>query len=126
MSWPPKQAKLTADDFQTPDDMRAFLSTSLTGNKAPPEICSLRVQRLVNASGQDMIFGVTCGRVKSRKHILLRYAVKSLTNNVELIEIINLCGRGISYSQFEEGQSSEVGKNTRKHDPASRQHSAVH
>ena len=43
MSWPPKQAKLTADDVQIPDDMRAFLFTLLTGNEAPPEICSQRV-----------------------------------------------------------------------------------
>ena len=45
---------------------------------------------------------MTCGRVKTPKHILLPHAVKSLTNNVELIQIINRCGHGMSYSQIEE------------------------
>ena len=34
------------------------------------------------------------------KHVLLPYAVKSLTNNVELIQILNHCGHGIAYSQL--------------------------
>ena len=42
------------------------------------------------------------GEVKTPKHILLPHAVKSLTNNVELIQIINRCGHGMSYSQIEE------------------------
>ena len=36
------------------------------------------------------------------KHMFLPYAVKSLTNNVELIQIINLFGHGVSYLQIEE------------------------
>ena len=41
---PLKQAELTADAIQPiPDDMRVFLSTLLTGNKAPLENCSQRV-----------------------------------------------------------------------------------
>ena len=52
--------------------------------------------------GQDLIFGVACGRVKTPKHILLPHVVKSLTNNVELIQNINRCGHGLSYFQIEE------------------------
>ena len=39
---------------------------------------------------------------KPPKHILLPYAVKALTNNVELIQILNRCGHGVAYSQIEE------------------------
>ena len=49
-----------------------------------------------------MVFGVTVGRKKPPKHILLPYAVKALTNNVELIQILNRCGHGVAYSQIEE------------------------
>ena len=34
--------------------------------------------------------------------MLLPYAVKSLTNNIELIRMLNRCGHGIAYSQMEE------------------------
>ena len=57
---------------------------------------SQRVQRLVNSFGQDLVFGVTGGRIKTPKHILLPYAVKSLTNNTDLVQIINRCGHGVS------------------------------
>ena len=102
MSWPPKQTDLTADAVQIPDSVRTFLCTLLTGNTDPLEICPQRVQRLVSSFGQDLVFGVTCGQVQTPKHVLLPYAVKSLTNNVQLIRIINRCGHGVSYSQIEE------------------------
>ena len=52
--------------------------------------------------GQDLIFAVSGGRQRPPKHILLPYAVKSLTNNVDLIQILNRCGHGVAYSQLEE------------------------
>ena len=39
---------------------------------------------------------------EASKHILLPYAVNALTNNVELIQILNRCGHGLAYSQIEE------------------------
>ena len=39
---------------------------------------------------QDLVFGVIRGRIKPPKQILLSYAVKTLTNNVELVSILNL------------------------------------
>ena len=77
-------------------------STSLTGNTEPQKFCSQRVQCLANSFRQDLVFGVTNGGVEAPKHMLLPYAVKSLTNNVELTQIINLFGCGVSYSQIEE------------------------
>ena len=80
-----------------------FLATLLIASpKYPEEPCSSKVQRLVNSFGQDIVFGVTGGRRKPPKHILLLYAVKTLTNNVELIQIMNRCGHGVAYSQIEE------------------------
>ena len=103
MSWPPKPSQLTEEEINLPDEVRVFLATLLTGNsKYPEEPCSSKVQRLVNSFGQDLVFGVTGGRKKPPKHILLPYTVKTLTNNVELIQILNRCGHGVAYSQIEE------------------------
>ena len=57
---------------------------------------------LVSSFGQDMVLGVIGGRKKPPAHIFLPYAVKTLTNNVELIQILNRCGHGVAYSQIEE------------------------
>ena len=90
MSCPPKPSQLTEEEINLPDEVRVFLATFLTGkSKYPEEICSSKVQRLVNLFGQDMVFGVTAGRKRPPKQIQLPYAVKTLTNNIELIQILN-------------------------------------
>lgn len=102
MSWPPKPSELTGDAVTIPENVKAFLSTLLTGNIKCEEPFPERIERLVKSFAQDLIFGVTGGRQKTPKHVLLPYAVKSLTNNVQLIRIINRCGHGMSYTQLEE------------------------
>ena len=103
MSLPPKPSQLSEEEINLPDEVRMFLATLLTGNsKHPEEPWSSKVQRLVNSFGQDKVFVVTGGRKKPPKHILLPYAVNTLTNNVELIQILNRCGHGLAYSQIEE------------------------
>ena len=42
-----------------------------------------------------------CGQSKPPKHILLSYGVKTLTENVELIQMLNRLGHGVSFSQLE-------------------------
>ena len=96
-------SQITGDGINLPNGVRVFLATLLIASpKYPEEPCSSKVQRLVNSFGQDIVFGVTGGRRKPPKHILLLYAVKTLTNNVELIQIMNRCGHGVAYSQIEE------------------------
>ena len=48
-----------------------------------------QVQRLVQSLGQEMVYVVTCGRIRPSKHVILPFSVKSLTRNVELINILN-------------------------------------
>ena len=103
MSWPPKASELNKDAIRIPEDVKPFLVTSLTGSSSykPNDPCQEKDQRLVNSFGQDRIFAVTNGRQKAPKHIL-PYAVKTLTNNVDVIRFLNRCGHGIVYSQIEE------------------------
>ena len=53
---------------------------------------------------QDPIFGESRGKIKPPEQILklLPYAVKTLRNNVVLIQMLNRCGHGNFYSQREE------------------------
>ncbi|CAH3143072.1 unnamed protein product [Porites evermanni] len=103
MSWPPRPSELNDSAIEVPEELSAFLYTLLTGNKDSSEgECCQRVQRLMKSFAQDLVFGVTRGRIKPPKQILLSYAVKTLTNNVELVSILNRYGHGISYSQLEE------------------------
>ena len=84
-------------------ELNSFLQTLLTGKKQwPEEDCHPRVQRLMKSFAQDLMFGENKGKIKQPKQILLPYAVKTLTNNVELIQMLNRCGHGIAYSQLEE------------------------
>ena len=52
------------------------------------------------------MFGVTRGRYKPIKHILLPTAVKSFTGNAELVETLTRLGHSISYSQLEKVDTS--------------------
>ena len=103
-SWPPKPSDLTENAVNIPEVVKKFLYTLMTGstNVSEMESCSPRTHRLMLSLGQDLIFAVSGGRQRPPKHILLPYAVKSLTNNVDLIQILNRCGHGVAYSQLEE------------------------
>ena len=43
---------------------------------------------------------------KPPKHLLLRFAVKTLTDNTEVIRLINKFGHGVLYSQLEESDTT--------------------
>ena len=51
--------------------------------------------------GQDVRNEVSNGRTLTPKHILLPWAVKTLTGNVELIKILNRLGHSCSYTKLE-------------------------
>ena len=74
-----------------PPELDAFLCTLLNGSTEITTEYSHRVRRLVNSFGQD-IYGVTGGRQKYPKRMLLPYAVKTLTNDVELIWMLTDVG----------------------------------
>ena len=47
-----------------------------------------------------------CGQSKPPKHILLSYGVKTLSENVELIQILNRLGHSVSFSQLEKNDTA--------------------
>ena len=103
MSWPPRPSELNDSAIEVLEELSVFLYTLLTGNNDSSEgECCQRVQRLIKSFAEDLVFGVTRGMIKPPKQILLSYAVKTLTNNVELVSTLNRYGHGIFHSQLEE------------------------
>ena len=87
--------------MNVPKEQGSFLQTYLTGKREwPDKNCHPRVQRLMKPFAQDLMFGVSRGKIKPSKQIPLPYAVK--TDNFELIQTLNRCGHGITYSQLQE------------------------
>lgn len=99
-SWPP-DVKSEEECPTIPESLSIFLCYLLTGCHDVLH-ATQRVQRLVQSFGQDIVYAVTCGSIKPSKHIILPFSVKSLTGNVELINILNRLGHCVSYSQMEE------------------------
>ncbi len=56
----------------------------------------------VTSIGQDLLYAVSGGKIRPPKHIILPSAIKSLTGNVQCIQILNHLGHGISYSSLQE------------------------
>ena len=77
-----------------------FFKTLVAGNTDKP--LTSRVNRFIYSVFQDCMFAVSGGSCLTAKHILLPWAVKSLTGNVEVIKLLNRLGHGISYSKLEE------------------------
>ena len=104
--WPYHPSNASSDvNLSIPPQLERFLIGLLTGDpkvKSPAH----RISTLVQSISQDIIYAVTCGKHKPPKHLLLPYAVKTLTGNVEIIRMLNKFGHGVSYSQLEENDTA--------------------
>ena len=52
--------------------------------------------------GQDLVYNVSNGRIRTPKSVFFPYKYKMLTNDTELINMVNRLGQGICYSLLEE------------------------
>ena len=100
--WPPSPDELNLDYVKLPESILIFLSALLGLGDTETEELPAKSQRIINSLGQDCVYAVTGGRVIPAKHILLPWAIKSLTGNVELMKTLNRRGHGMSYSKLEE------------------------
>ena len=105
-AWPCHPSDLS-NAVEMPTQLQRFLVGLLTGNPQH-ENPSERVSNLIQSFGQDLIYAVTCGQHKPLKHVLLPYAIKTLTGNAEIIRILHKSGHGMSYTQLEENDTAFV------------------
>ena len=100
MPWLPQAIDLGEGKVRLSHHLSLFLDKLLNPrfNVQP----SSRVCRLKSSFGQDIVYAVSRGRIKTPKSIMYSYTIKSLTNCAELIDINNRLGDGISRSLVEE------------------------
>ena len=98
--WLPSVRGLDTSKINITDYMALFLNTLLS--RFSMESSSSRVNRLKLSIGQDLVYAISNGRIKTPKSILYLYAIKSQTNSTKLIAINNQLGHGISASILEE------------------------
>ena len=82
MPWPPEPNDLAPDKIEIPQSLTVFLET----------VMDTRPTRLMNSVAQAIIYNVSAGRIRIVKSVLLPSIVKALTNNTELIHILNRFG----------------------------------
>ena len=111
MSWPPKEHDLLPDKVQMyiPNLLDVFCITLLSGKSSASE--STRVTRLKNSIAQDIVYCVSGEKIKTPKSVLFPALVKSLCNNVE---VINNYGHGISYKLIEEIETACIDGHQRR------------
>ena len=85
MPWAPKLTDLNSSCVNIGDRLKRFLNTTLSGNTRMST--SSRVCRLVYSIGQDIVYAISNGKIKTPKSILFPSVIKSLTNCTELIAI---------------------------------------
>ena len=100
LGWPPQPQELDKDYRPLTPFLTEFLKTLVAGDSEKP--LTSRVNRLIYSVLQDLMFVVSGGSCHTAKHILLPWAVKTLTGNVEVIKLLNRLGHGISYSKLAE------------------------
>ena len=103
--WPILPSGVCIEQFSVPEVLYRFLMGLLTSNPVMKNP-SPRVKMLVQSFSEDIIYAVTCGMTKPPKHILLSYGVKTLTGNIEITQMLNRFGHGVSYSQLEENDTA--------------------
>ena len=103
--WPIHPSDSSIDSFPVPDCLKRFLLGIIAND---PELTgpSHRIKTLMDSFSHDIIYAVSCGQIKPPKQVLLSYGIKSLTGNVELIQVLNRLGHGVSYTQLEENDTA--------------------
>ena len=84
-----------------PKPVSDFLQMILTGNQLE-QVRTIQTERHISSIGPDLIHAVSHGKKRPPKHILLPMVVKTLTGNVEIIQLLNRLGHGVSYSMTQQ------------------------
>ena len=100
MPWPPSIKDLHISKINIGLPLSFFVNALLSGHIGESE--SSRVIRLKLSIGQDLVYAISQGRIKTLKSILYPAVIKSRTNCTALLTLNNKLGHGVSYSILEE------------------------
>ena len=92
----PETQNLSPDQFKIPEGLETFLDVLYSGSNKEREL-NPRTPRFRFSLVQDLIHNVSEGRVKIPKSISFPCTIKNLTNNTELVNVVNRLGHGVCY-----------------------------
>ena len=92
----PETQNLSPDQFKIPEGLETFLDVLYSGSNKEREL-NPRTPQFRFSLVQDLIYNVSEGRVKIPKSISFPCTIKNLTNNTELVNVVNRLGHGVSY-----------------------------
>ena len=92
----PETQNLSLDQFKIPEGLETFLDILYSGCNKEREL-NPRTSRFRFSLVQDLIYNVSEGRVKIPKSTSFLCTIKNLTNNTELVNVVNRLGHGVSY-----------------------------
>ena len=101
LPWPPQPEHLAPDQFKIPHKLDIFLNVLYSGTVQAQDLSS-RGSRYKLSLGQDIVYTVSNGEVKTPKSVLYPCTIKTLTNCTELINVTNRLGHGVCYSNLME------------------------
>ena len=104
----PTAEDMTVDSI--PDSVHAFLAWVLSDDDSAIQNPSINLKRRIMAIGQDLVYNVSNGRVKTPKHVSLAVAVKNLTGSAQVISLLNRFGHAISHNELLEMESAMTTK----------------
>ena len=87
-------------DTEIPQQVLKFFRVMYTGKIN--EDCGKCIQRRVESTSQDTLFIVQRGKAKTKKHVTLGMAIKSITGSKKLVQVFNRFGHCLNYSSLEE------------------------
>lgn len=110
MPFPPSPMDLLEDSVEVPTAVYNFLAWLVSPDASEghisldvrAELPSSEVHRKVLSIGQDLLYCVSHGRVKTPKHVSLSVAVKQMTGSSQVVSLLNRFGHGVSESQLSE------------------------
>ena len=108
MNWPPSYADLTAEKMDIGIHLSIILNVILSGKLA--QIDSTRLYRIKMSLGQNLVYNVSNGRIRTPKSVLFPHNINMLTNKSELINMLNCLEHGMCYSLLKEMETENVYK----------------
>ena len=96
-----KIAAIFQGEVNVPDNLHLFLNY-LISRPDPRKQSSSNKQRRINLIGENIIYAISSGAKIPAKHLQVGLAMKSLTGNRKVIEVLDRLGHSISYSVVEE------------------------
>ena len=101
-SWPPLPEEVDYHHVKLPKLLKLLMNSLLSKNFP----VAARVERLSYSLGQDIIYNMSNGKIKTIKHVQLGITTKKKTGSGLMLDSLNRLGYSISYDEVSNAETS--------------------